>query len=192
MGFLPSVFQDCDVCKGTGYAPELWEVKVHDVSMPELGKMTIKEVYNLFKDDSDYIERYLRACIEVGLDYLVLQQPGHTLSGGEAQRMKIANELCKKSLKGTLYLLDEPTLGLSLSDTENLICVLRNLVTKGSTVIVVEHHPNILTACDWLIELGPSGGPEGGFIIAEGSPEEISRKNTPTAPYIQQVLEESK
>jgi excinuclease ABC subunit A len=192
LGFLPSVFQECDVCKGTGHVPELWNIKVHGVSLPELGKMTIEEVFALFKDDSDYIRRYLQACIDVGLGYLVLQQSGYTLSGGEAQRMKIANELCKKSIKGAMYILDEPTLGLSNNDTEKLIEILRRLVNEGSSVLIVEHHPHILAACDWLIELGPVGGPDGGFIIAEGSPEVIAQKKTPTSPYIQKILEASK
>jgi len=191
MGFLPTVHQTCEVCKGTGYAPELWDVKVHGVSLPDLGNMTIEEVYELFKDDSSYIERYLKAAIEVGLGYLILQQPGFTLSGGEAQRMKIANEL-SKSTKSGVILLDEPSVGQHSEDVERLIGILKRLVDEGNTVYVVEHNPHILAACDWLIELGPGGGPEGGYLIASGTPETLAQMNTPTAPYIKETLEDSK
>ncbi|MFX0092369.1 MAG: ATP-binding cassette domain-containing protein, partial [Candidatus Hodarchaeota archaeon] len=189
MGFLPTVYSTCDVCKGTGYSPEAWEVKVNGYALPQLTRLTIEEVYSLFKDADDRIARYLKAAIDVGLGYLVLQQPAYTLSGGEAQRLKIAKELCKKTKKHTLYILDEPSVGSHLEDVERLIGVLQNLVDAGNSVIVVEHHPHILAACDWLIELGPVGGPEGGFVIAANPPEEIAKGNTPTAPYIQNVLE---
>jgi len=191
MGFLPTTFSDCDICKGTGYVPELWEVKVNGYSLPDLGRLTIDEVYSLFKDKSDYINRYLKAAIDVGLGYLVLQQPGYTLSGGEAQRMKIANELCKKTKSSTLYILDEPSYGQHLEDVERLISVLKRLVKEGNSVVVVEHHPNILTACDWLIELGPVGGPDGGEVIASGTPESIAEMDTPTAPYLNKILEDT-
>jgi excinuclease ABC subunit A len=191
MGFLPTTFSECDICKGTGYAPELWDVKVNGYSLPELGRVTIEEVYALFKDKSDYIARYLKAAIDVGLGYLVLQQPGYTLSGGEAQRMKIANELCKKTKSSTLYILDEPSYGQHLEDVERLIGILKRMVKEGNSVIVVEHHPNILAACDWLIELGPVGGPEGGEVIASGTPETIIEKNTPTSLYLKTILEGS-
>ncbi|NHJ48358.1 MAG: ATP-binding cassette domain-containing protein, partial [Asgard group archaeon] len=189
MGFLPTVYTTCDVCKGTGYSPEAWEVKVKGYSLPELIKLTIEEVYNLFKDENNRITRYLKAAIDVGLGYLVLQQPAYTLSGGEAQRMKIANELCKKAKDHTLYILDEPTVGLHLDDVERLIGILQKLVDAGNSVIVVEHHPNVLAACDWLIELGPVGGPEGGYIIASDTPEQVAHKITPTAPFIKEILE---
>ncbi|MFX1279093.1 MAG: hypothetical protein ACFFA3_06725 [Promethearchaeota archaeon] len=189
MGFLPTTFSDCDICKGTGYAPELWDVKVNGYSLPELGKLTINEVYSLFKEESEYINRYLKAAIDVGLGYLVLQQPGYTLSGGEAQRMKIANELCKKTKSNSLYILDEPSYGQHLEDVERLIGILKRLVKEGNSVIVVEHHPNILAACDWLIELGPVGGPDGGEVIASGTPETIMEKNTPSTPYLKRILE---
>jgi excinuclease ABC subunit A len=189
MGFLPAVFQTCEICQGTGSAPELWDIKVHGISFPELGKMTIEEVYKVFKGENDSIDRYLKAALEVGLGYLVLQQPGFTLSGGECQRLKIAKELCKKSKKGTLYILDEPSVGLHLEDVERLIKILKRLIKAGNTVFVVEHHPNILAACDWLIELGPVGGPEGGHLIASDTPEKLAKMDTPTASYIKQVLE---
>ncbi|NHJ40943.1 MAG: ATP-binding cassette domain-containing protein [Asgard group archaeon] len=189
MGFLPTVYSTCDICKGTGHASEAWDVKGKGYSLPELTRLTIEEVYTLFKNENEIIKRYLKAAIDVGLGYLVLQQPAYTLSGGEAQRLKIAKELCKKTKENVLYIMDEPTVGQHLDDIERLIGILQRLVDEGNSVIVVEHHPNILAACDWLIELGPVGGPEGGYIIASGSPEDIAKGTTPTAPYIKNVLE---
>ncbi|TET31674.1 MAG: ATP-binding cassette domain-containing protein [Candidatus Heimdallarchaeota archaeon] len=189
MGFLPTVYSSCDICKSTGFIPEAWEVKVKEFSLPDLLKLTINQVYRLFKDENETIARHLKAAIDVGLGYLVLQQPRYTLSGGEAQRMKIAKELCKKTKDHSLYILDEPTVGQHLEDVERLIGILQRLVDAGNTVVVVEHHPNVLAACDWLIELGPVGGPEGGLIVASDTPENVSEGKTPTAPFIKKVLE---
>ncbi|MFW9924583.1 MAG: hypothetical protein ACFFDW_14980, partial [Candidatus Thorarchaeota archaeon] len=189
MGFLPTVHSTCDVCKGTGYAQEAWDVKMKGYTLPELGKLTIDIVYELFKDEDNKIARNLKAAIDVGLGYLVLQQPAYTLSGGEAQRLKIANELCKKTKDPSLYIMDEPTVGLHLDDVERLIGILHSLVDAGNSVIVIEHHPNVLAACDWLIELGPEGGPKGGYIIASNTPEEIAKGNTPSASFIKEILE---
>ena len=140
-------------------------------------------------DDQESLQRPLRAAQEVGLGYLVLRQPAHTLSGGEGQRLKIAKELCRRTLSPTLYLLDEPTVGQHLEDVARLIDVLHRLVDDGHTVVVVEHHPHLLTACDYLVELGPGGGPNGGRIIAEGRPRELAAGDTPTAFYLREVLE---
>jgi excinuclease ABC subunit A len=158
-------------------------------SLPELNSLTLREIYDLFKDDKR-IEKKLKPALDVGLDYLVLRQPSWTLSGGEIQRLKIAQELTKKAQKGTLFILDEPTVGQSLEDVNRLIGVLQRLVAAGNSVFVIEHHPHLLAACDWLIELGPKGGPEGGFVVAECSPREIGSLKTPTAPYIREILEE--
>ena len=125
-----------------------------------------------------------------GLEYLKLGQAATTLSGGEAQRIKLARELSKRSDGRTLYILDEPTVGQHMEDVSRLINVLHRLVENGHTVVVIEHHPHLLAACDWLIELGPGAGKNGGNIIAAGSPELIADSKTPTAPYIKQVLEE--
>ena len=189
MGFLPTIYPICDVCQGTGYAPEAWEVKIKGYSLPELSFLTLEEIFALFKDEDETITRYLKAAIDVGLGYLVLRQPSFTLSGGECQRLKIAKELCKKTKKGTLYILDEPTVGQHLEDVERLIGVLQRLVDAGNSVIVIEHHPHVLAACDWIIELGPTGGPEGGHIIAEGTPESVCKTNTPSSPYLGKALE---
>jgi excinuclease ABC subunit A len=149
--------------------------------------MTLDEVCELFKDE-DRIAKPLNVARQVGLGYLVWNQPAYTLSSGEVQRLKIAKELYKRTENHTLYILDEPTVGLHMEDVAQLVEVLNQLVDAGHTVVVVEHHPHVLANCDWLIELGPSGGPEGGKVIAEGSPEEVARMGTPTAPYLRKVL----
>ncbi|MFX1331005.1 MAG: hypothetical protein ACFE9W_05590, partial [Promethearchaeota archaeon] len=188
MGFLPDVFAPCETCKGTGRSPEAWDVRVKGISLPELNAMTLGQLYKLFKDD-DRVSRRLKTALEVGLDYLVLRQPSVTLSGGEIQRLKIAQELSKKNSSSTLYIVDEPTVGQHLEDVDRLVGVLQRLVSEGNTVIVIEHHPNVLAACDWLLELGPVGGPKGGRVIATGSPREVAGMDTPTAPYLREVLE---
>jgi excinuclease ABC subunit A len=187
MGFLPSVRTTCEVCKGTGYRPEAWEVRLRGIALPELFSMTIDQVRARFGQEAK-LERPLAAACDVGLGYLVLCQPGHALSGGEAQRLKIARELCRPAAPATLYILDEPTLGQHLEDVARLIHVLFGLVDAGHSVLVVEHHPHVLAACDWLVELGPGGGPEGGQVIAAGPPSAVAAGDTPTAPYLRRVL----
>jgi excinuclease ABC subunit A len=145
-------------------------------------------VYNLLKDENR-IAAPLKIMREVGLGYLVWKQPSYTLSGGEVQRLKIAKELMKKTRDKTLYILDEPTVGLHMEDVARLVQVLNRLVRAGHTVVVVEHHPHLLAACDWIIELGPVGGPQGGKVIARGTPQEVMRMDTPTAPYLRELLE---
>ena len=154
-----------------------------------MNNLTIDEASKLFKD-FEIISTKLNYAKKVGLGYLKLNQPARTLSGGEAQRLKIVKELSKKSNKKTLYILDEPTIGQHLEDVSNLIDVLHLLVNKGHTVVVIEHHPHVLASCDWLIELGPGAGPEGGQIIAKGPPEEVAQRNTPTAIYLKKLLGE--
>ncbi|MFX1481614.1 MAG: ATP-binding cassette domain-containing protein [Promethearchaeota archaeon] len=191
LGFLPTVYTTCEACAGSGRASETWDVRIKGYSIPELNHLTLGEIYNLFKDE-ERIKRKLLPALEVGLEYLVLRQPSWTLSGGEIQRLKIAQELIKKQKAGSLYILDEPTVGQHLEDVNRLIGVLNRLVDAGNSVFVVEHHPHVLASCDWLIELGPTGGPSGGQIVAEGSPDKIAAAGTPTAPYIKEVLEGSR
>jgi excinuclease ABC subunit A len=186
MGFLPDVHVPCETCQGTGYQPEAWQVRVAGVSLPELYGLTIDQAYELFAAYGP-VARGLRSARELGLGYLVLRQPGYALSGGEAQRLKIARELLKKAAPGTLYILDEPSLGQHLEDVARLMGVLHRLVDAGASVMVVEHHPHILAACDWLLELGPGGGPEGGRVIASGTPEAVAAGSTPIAPYLREV-----
>ena len=138
------------------------------------------------------LERALTAACDVGLGYLVLRQPGVALSGGEAQRLKIARELCRPAARETLYILDEPTVGQHMEDVARLVGVLFRLVDAGHTVLVAEHHPYLLAACDWLVELGPGGGPDGGQVIAVGPPQVVAAGDTPTAPYLREVLEEAR
>ncbi len=187
MAFLPDVQVVCETCRGTGCTAEAWEVHLQGVSLPEAFGLTIDEVFNLFGQD-ERLRRPLQAARDVGLGYLSLRQPGHALSGGEAQRLKIAGELSRKVPPGTLYLLDEPSIGQHLEDVLRLAGVLHRLVAEGGSVLMVEHHVHLLAACDWLVELGPVGGPEGGHVIASGTPEQLAAGNTPTAPYLRQVL----
>jgi excinuclease ABC subunit A len=206
MAFLPDVHLPCETCRGTGYTFEAWEVRLHGVALPEVFGLTIDEVFPLFQED-ERLSRPLQAARDVGLGYLVLRQPGYALSGGEAQRLKIAGELCRpprkpsktgqrqstirnhqSSIHNSLYILDEPSIGQHLEDVARLTGVLHRLVDQGGSAIVVEHHPHLLAACDWLIELGPGGGPEGGRVVAEGTPREIAAGATPIAPYLREIL----
>jgi excinuclease ABC subunit A len=196
MGFLPDLAVECETCRGTGCLPEAWEVRVQGCALPEVNALTFDEAAALFAGE-ERIARPLEAARRVGLGYLVWRQPAFTLSGGEAQRLKIARELCRTAGSrasrgmpaGTLYLLDEPTVGQHMDDVARLIGVLRGLVDAGHTAIVIEHHPLLLAACDWLVELGPGGGPQGGRVIAEGPPAQVAAGQTPTAPYLRQALE---
>jgi excinuclease ABC subunit A len=194
MAFLPDVHVPCETCRGTGYMVEAWDVRLHGLALPEVCGLTLEEIEGLFGEDES-LGRPLRAAMDVGLGYLVLRQPGYALSGGEAQRLKIARELARKTSTGTLYLMDEPTVGLHLEDVQRLIRVLERLVAPpaegggGGSVIVVEHHTQLLAACDWLVELGPGGGPHGGQVIASGTPAALAVGNTPIAPYLREVME---
>jgi excinuclease ABC subunit A len=188
MGFLPDLLVECETCRGTGYLPEAWEVRLRGRALPEINALTLDQVAELFADE-ERLARPLGVARQVGLGYLVWHQPAYTLSGGEAQRLKIARELCRKAPADTLYILDEPTVGQHMEDVARLIQVLHHLVHAGHTVLVVEHHPLLLAACDWLVELGPGGGPRGGRVIAAGTPEQVAAADTPTAPYLREVLE---
>jgi excinuclease ABC subunit A len=187
MGFLPDVHVPCETCRGTGCLPEAWQVRVRDVALPELFGLTIDQVIALLSD-YEPISRALRSAQDLGLGYLVLRQPGHALSGGEAQRLKIARELMKKAARGTLYILDEPSIGQHLEDVQRLVAVLNHLVDAQASVIVVEHHPHVLAACDWLVELGPGGGPAGGRVVANGTPSQLALGATPIAGYLRELL----
>jgi excinuclease ABC subunit A len=186
MGFLPDEFVECEVCRGTGYRPEAWEVRVKGIPLPEINALTLDDVYDLL-DEEEKIRERLEMARRVGLGYLVWRQPHMTLSGGEVQRLKIAKELGRTAGRETLYILDEPTVGLHMEDVDQLVEVLMHLVDAGNTVLVVEHNPLLLAAADWLVELGPGGGPEGGRVIASGTPDDVSRMKTPTAPYIAEI-----
>lgn len=188
MGFLPAVRTDCEVCRGTGYPPEAWDVKIQGISLPELMQLTFDEIAPVFH--ATPLKSIIETVQAVGLGYLVLRQPGVSLSGGEAQRLKIVQELSRKTQTGTLYILDEPTVGQHLEDLNRLIGVLRKLVTAGHSVFVVEHHAHFLAACDWIVELGPGGGPDGGHVIASGAPVDICRGTTPIVSFLREIREE--
>jgi excinuclease ABC subunit A len=187
MTFLPDVLMPCETCRGTGYIAEAWEVRLNGLALPEVFSLTLDEIADRFGDDKRLMGP-LRAARDVGLGYLVLRQPGHALSGGEAQRLKMAGELCRKIPANSLYLLDEPTIGQHLEDVRRLTAILHRLVDEGNSVIVVEHHIHLLASCDWLMELGPQGGPGGGHIIAAGAPEIVAAGKSPTAAFLKDSL----
>ena len=187
MGFLPSVNSECEVCDGTGYRAEERALTARGTTLAELEAMTIDELMPLW-GDVPTIGRACDAAQRLGLGYLVVRQPAMTLSGGEAQRVKLAGELAKKTTKPTLYLLDEPTVGLHVRDVGVLVHALDEVVDAGNSVMLVEHDPNVLACCDWLVELGPGAGPDGGRVIAEGTPEQLASGETPIARYLKAVM----
>ncbi len=188
MHFLPPVYVICDACKGTRYNAETLEVKYKGKNIAEVLDMTIEEAYEFFKNIPS-LERKLKLLLDVGLGYLKLGQPAPTLSGGEAQRIKLARELSKRDTGRTLYLLDEPTTGLHTDDVKKLIKVLQRLVDKGNTVVVIEHNLDVIKSADWIIDLGPEGGERGGQIVAEGTPEEVAQNpQSHTGKYLKKVL----
>ena len=173
MNFLPDVYIECDECKGTRYNRETLEVKYKGKSIAEVLDMTVEEAREHFKN-IPFIKNKLDTLVEVGLGYIKLGQSSTTLSGGEAQRIKLTRELSKKATGRTIYLLDEPTTGLHFDDVLKLIAVLNDLVTKGNTVVVIEHNLDVIKSADYIIDLGPEGGNEGGRIVAAGTPEEVA------------------
>ena len=172
MHFLPDVFVTCDVCKGRRFNRETLEVRYRDHNIAEILDLTIGEARRFFANYPN-LERRLAVLEDVGLDYLRLGQPATTLSGGEAQRIKISRELGRRSLPNTLYILDEPTTGLHMHEVGKLVAVLHQLVERGATVVVIEHNTDVILTADHVIDLGPGGGENGGAIIAAGSPEAI-------------------
>ena len=174
MNFLPDVYVLCDVCRGARYNRETLAVRYKGKSIAELLDTTIEEALPLL-ENIPQIKIKLQTLIDVGLGYIKLGQSATTLSGGEAQRIKLAKELSKRATGRTLYILDEPTTGLHFEDVRKLLDVLHQLVTLGNTVLVVEHNLDVIKSADWIIDLGPEGGEEGGRVVAEGTPEEVAR-----------------
>ena len=173
MHFLPDVYVPCEVCKGKRYNRETLEVKYRGKSIADVLDMTVEEALNFFQR-IPVIKRKLQTLNDVGLGYIHLGQQATTLSGGEAQRVKLATELSKVSTGNTLYILDEPTTGLHFEDIQMLLNVLNRLVAKGNTVLVIEHNPDVIKTADWIIDLGPEGGDDGGCVIATGTPENLA------------------
>ena len=187
MSFLPSVTQTCDACGGSGYRREVATLVERGRTLADIEGLTVTELVDEW-GDIDAVMRVGASALELGLGYLIVRQPGWSLSGGEAQRLKLAKELARPAKVGSLYLLDEPTVGLQVTDVAVLSRALDSIVDAGNSVLVVEHDPVLLATCDWLIELGPGAGPDGGEIIFEGQPEELAKGDTPSAPYILEAL----
>ncbi len=189
MQFMPDIYVTCDVCHGTRFNRETLQVRYKGKNIAEVLDMTITEGQVFFKDITP-IARKLETLIEVGLGYVKLGQPATTLSGGEAQRVKLSRELSKRATGRTIYVLDEPSVGLHAADVHKLIHVLDQLVNDGNTVVVIEHHLDIIKVADWIIDLGPEGGMKGGSIVAQGTPETIAaHKTSHTGRYLKPVLD---
>ena len=188
MNFLPDVYVECEVCKGKRYNRETLEVQYKGKSIADVLEMTVEEAYEFFKNIPS-LERKLQTLMDVGMNYIQLGQPATTLSGGEAQRIKLATELSKMSRGKTIYILDEPTTGLHFEDIRKLLEVLNRLVDKGNTVLVIEHNLDVIKVADHIIDIGPEGGYKGGQIIAEGTPEEIAKnKKSWTGKFLKKYL----
>ncbi len=190
MHFLPDVYVPCEVCKGKRYNRETLEVKYKDKSIYDVLDMTVEEALKFF-ENVPAVRRKIETLYDVGLSYIKLGQPSTTLSGGEAQRIKLATELSRRSTGRTIYILDEPTTGLHFADVHKLVEILRRLCEGGNTVVVIEHNLDVIKTADYIIDIGPEGGDQGGTVIAEGTPEEVSRNpRSYTGQYIAKYLEQ--
>src|SRR3989441_417698 len=188
MHFLPDVYVPCEVCKGKRYNRETLEVHYRGKSIADVLEMTVAEGLQFF-ENVPRIRRKLQTLHDVGLGYVQLGQPATTLSGGEAQRVKLATELSRRGTGRTLYILDEPTVGLHFADVERLLQVLHRLVAAGDTVVVIEHNLDVIKTADWIIDLGPEGGDLGGQVIAEGPPEDVAAgAHSYTGQFLTRVL----
>ena len=191
MHFLPDVYVPCEVCGGARYNHETLEVKYKGKNISQVLDMSVSEALPFFAKQAG-IERYLKTLDEVGLGYVKLGQPSTQLSGGEAQRIKLATELSKRSTGRTLYILDEPTTGLHFADVDKLMYVLNRLVDDGNTVLVIEHNLDVIKCADHIIDLGPDGGDGGGTIVATGTPEEVAMcPESYTGQYLKRILEKA-
>ena len=188
MQFLPDVYVKCELCKGARFNEETLRVRFKGKNIAEVLDMPVEEALVFFKDIPN-VARTLQVLNEVGLGYIKIGQSAPTLSGGEAQRVKLAGELCKRSTGKTLYILDEPTTGLHFADVEKLLGVLHKLVDLKNTIVIIEHNLEVLKTADWIIDLGPDGGNAGGEIIAEGTPEDIVKnKKSYTGQFLKEYL----
>jgi excinuclease ABC subunit A len=192
MHFLPDVYVPCEVCKGKRYNRETLEVKYKGKSIADVLLMTIEEAVEFFKAIPK-IHRKLETLVEVGLGYVRMGQPATTLSGGEAQRVKLSSELAKRATGNTFYILDEPTTGLHFEDVRRLLAVLHRLVDQGNTVLVIEHNLDVIKTADWVVEMGPEGGNGGGQVIVTGTPEIVAQcEASYTGQYLRAIFERKK
>jgi excinuclease ABC subunit A len=188
MHFLPDVYVPCEVCKGARYNRETLEVKYKGKSIQEVLDMTVEEALEFF-DSIPAIRNIMQVISDVGLGYIRLGQPSTTLSGGEAQRVKLATYLSKRQTGNTLFILDEPTTGLHTDDVKKLVAILARLADKGNTVIVIEHNLDVIKCADYCVDLGPEGGDGGGRVVATGTPEQIAQnKDSATGYYLAKAL----
>jgi excinuclease ABC subunit A len=192
MHFLPDVYVTCDVCKGKRYSRETLEVRYKGLSIADVLDLTVEQARELFAPHPP-IARILDTLIAVGLGYIRLGQPATTLSGGEAQRIKLSRELARRATGATLYILDEPTTGLHFDDVKKLLAVLHTLVDRGNTVVVIEHNLDVIKTADWIVDLGPEGGDEGGYVVATGTPEQVAAcPHSWTGRYLAPILQQAR
>jgi excinuclease ABC subunit A len=188
MHFLPDVYMPCPECKGKRYNKETLEITWHEKTIADVLAMSVEEALTFFIGEREIIEK-LKVLEAVGLGYMHLGQPATMLSGGEAQRIKLATELSRHDTGRTLYILDEPTTGLHFEDIKRLLAVLQALVDKGNTVVVIEHNLDVMKSADWIIDMGPEGGDKGGQLVGAGTPEQIAKlKGSYTGQYLKDVL----
>ena len=187
MHFLPDVYVPCEVCHGKRYNRETLEVKYKGKSIYDVLNMTVEEALTFFENVPS-IKRKIQTLYDVGLSYIKLGQPSTTLSGGEAQRVKLATELSRQSTGKTIYVLDEPTTGLHFADVHKLVDILLRLTEGGNTVVVIEHNLEVIKTADYIIDMGPEGGKNGGYVLTTGTPEEVCVQDTITARYLKAEL----
>jgi excinuclease ABC subunit A len=188
MHFLADVYVKCDVCEGDRYNEQTLEVKYKEKNISDILNMTVEEALDFF-DALPALKKKLVTLDDVGLGYITLGQSATTLSGGEAQRIKLAKELSKRSTGKTLFILDEPTTGLHFADIELLLRVLDRLKNQGNTIVVIEHNLDVIKTADWIIDLGPEGGSDGGSIVAAGTPEDVAKvSNSFTGQFLEKML----
>ena len=189
MHFLPDIYVVCETCNGKRYNQETLEIRYRGKNIHEVLSMTVEEALEFFTNVPP-IQSRLQTLHDVGLSYITLGQSSVTLSGGEAQRVKLAKELSKRASGKTLYILDEPTTGLHPADIQHLLNVLSRLVDNGNTVIVIEHNLDVIKTADWIIDVGPEGGENGGEIVVQGTPEEVAAHDSSyTGMFLKQLLE---
>ena len=188
MNFLPDIYVPCEVCDGKRYNRETLEVKYKGKNIYDVLNMTVEEALSFFSNVPN-IKNKIQTLYDVGLSYMKLGAPSTQLSGGEAQRVKLATELSKRATGKTIYVLDEPTTGLHFADVEKLINILQRLVDGGNSVVVIEHNLDVIKCADYIIDMGPEGGKNGGCVIAKGTPEQVAKvKESYTGAYVKKYL----